>query len=205
MPQTFFDSPATYGLIFLIAVVSGYAFTVDINVNNKLDLDIGRILNQKQYYRLITSGLVHADSVHFLFNMVTLYFFGPLVEYALGLVPFLILYFGSELAANFLTLYLKRRQIGYASLGASGAICGVVLSSCLFAPFNKIYVMMLPIGIPAFIYGICYIGYSMFQVQSDARDGTAHEAHLGGAIAGLVLTVLFEPRVIGSFLAHFGV
>ena len=204
MPQ-FFDSPGTYGLIFLIAVVSGYAFTVDININNKLDLDIGRIFNQKQYYRIFTSGLIHADPVHLLFNLVTLYFFGPYVEYALGLIPFLILYFGSELAANGLTLYLKRRQIGYASLGASGAICGVVLSSCLFAPFNKIYVMMLPIGIPAFIYGLCYIGYSMFQVGSDVRDGTAHEAHLGGALAGLVLTVLFEPRVIGSFLAHFGV
>jgi membrane associated rhomboid family serine protease len=203
--QQFFDFPATYGLIFLIAVVSGYAFTVDTNLNNKLDLDVGRIVNQKQYYRLLTSGLVHADPVHFLFNMVTLYFFGPFVEYALGLVPYLLLYLGSELAANFLTLYLKRNQLGYSSLGASGAICGVVLSSCLFAPFNKIYVMMFPIGIPAFIYGICYIGFSMFQVQSGVRDGTAHEAHLGGALAGLALTVLFEPRVIGHFLAQFGV
>ena len=106
MPQ-FFDSPGTYGLIFLIAVVSGYAFTVDMNINNKLDLDIGRVLNQKQYYRIFTSGLIHADPVHLLFNLVTLYFFGPYVEYALGLVPFLILYFGSELAANGLTLFLK--------------------------------------------------------------------------------------------------
>ena len=65
--------------------------------------------------------------------------------------------------------------------------------------------MMFPIGIPAFIYGICYIGYSSFQVHANVRDGTAHEAHLGGAIAGLLLTVLFEPGVIGQFLAHFGV
>jgi len=199
------DFPATYGLIFLIAVISGYAFTVDMTINNKLDLDVPRVLHQKQYYRILTSGLVHADPVHFLFNMVTLYSFGPYVEYALGLAPFLLLYLGSELAANFLTLYLKRNVAGYASLGASGAICGVVLSSCLFAPFSKIYVMMIPIGIPAFIYGLCYIGYSMFQVQSNVRDGTAHEAHLGGALAGLVLTVLFEPRVIGHFLANFGV
>jgi membrane associated rhomboid family serine protease len=203
MLQTF-DYPATYGLIFLIAVVSGYAFTVDININNKLDLDISRIMDQKQYYRILTSGLVHADPVHFLFNVVTLYSFGPHVEYALGLVPFLLLYIGSELAANFLTLYLKRNQPGYASLGASGAICGVVLSSCLFAPFSKIYIYFFPIGIPAIIYGICYIGYSSFQVQSGTRDGTAHEAHLGGALAGLALTVLFEPGVVGNFLAYFG-
>jgi membrane associated rhomboid family serine protease len=204
MPD-FFDFPGTYGLIFLIAVVSGYAFTIDININNKLDLDVSRVLDQKQYYRILTSGLVHADPVHFLFNVMTLYFFGRYVELYLGLIPFLILYVGSELAANLLTLFLKRNTPGYASLGASGAICGVVLSSCLFAPFNKIYVMFVPIGIPAFIYGLCYIGYSMFQVQSGARDGTAHEAHLGGALAGLVLTVLFQPSVVGSFLAHFGV
>jgi membrane associated rhomboid family serine protease len=202
--EQFFDYPATYGLIFLIAIITGYALNVDLNLNNRLDLDVGRVLHQKQYYRLVTSGFVHADPMHFLFNVITLYSFGPFVESALGLIPFLVLYFGSELAANVLTLYLKQRSPGYSSLGASGAICGVVLSACLFSPFSKLYIMFVPIGIPAFIYGICYIGYSMFQVQSNARDGTAHEAHLGGALAGLAITVMFQPYVVQSFLAHFG-
>jgi len=196
--------PATYILIAISALVSGYAFTVDRNINNRFDLDVGRVLGRGEWYRLITSGFVHADPIHLLFNMFTLYFFGRLVEYQLGTVPFVILYFGSELAANLLTLALKRWQRGYSSLGASGAVSGVLLSGCLFQPFSKIYIMPLPIGIPAFIYAICYIGYSTFQVRDNARDGIAHEAHLGGALAGIVLTVLFQPTVLQTFMAHFG-
>ncbi len=201
----FFNPPITHILIFLNVLISGYAFTVDHNLNHRFDLDVGRVLGKREYYRLISSGFVHADPMHFFVNMFTLYMFGRFVEQVLGPVPFLILYFGSELAANLLTLVLKRAQRGYSSLGASGAICGVMLSFCLFRPFDKIYVMLLPIGIPAFIYGICYVGYSMFQVQGDARDGIAHEAHLGGALAGLVITALFQPGVLGVFLRHFGV
>jgi len=196
--------PATYALMALSIVISGYAFTVDRNINNRLDLDIGRVLGRGEWYRLITSGFVHADPIHLLFNMVTLYFFGRMVEYYLGTWPFVILYFGSELAANLLTLALKRSQRGYASLGASGAISGVLLSGCLFQPFSKILIMPIPIGIPAFIYAIFYIGYSTFQVRDGVRDGIAHEAHLGGALAGILLTVLFQPDVLQSFLAHFG-
>ena len=201
---TLFNPPATFVLILINCIVSGYAFTVDRNLNNQLDLDVRRVLDHKEYYRLMTSGFVHGDPIHLLFNMFTLYVFGRVVENILGTVPFLILYFGSELAANVLTLVLKRAQRGYASLGASGAVCGVVLSYCLFQPLAKIFIMPFPIGIPAFIYGICYIGYSSFQVRENVRDGTAHEAHLGGALAGLLLTVFFQPEALSVFLHHFG-
>ena len=200
----FLNPPATHILILLNVIISGYAFYVDHNLNNRFDLDVGRVLGRRELYRLITSGFVHADPVHFLVNMFTLYMFGRVVEQIMGTVPFLILYFGSELAANLLTLALKRLQRGYSSLGASGAICGVVLSYCLFQPLAKIYIMPFPFGIPAFIYGVCYIGYSMFAVQGDARDGIAHEAHLGGAVAGLLITTLFHPGILGQFLGHFG-
>lgn len=198
------ESPATYALLIVNILVSGYAFTVDRNLNNQFDLDVGRVLNRKEYYRLITSGFVHGDPIHLLFNMYTLYAFGPIVESYMGLIPFLILYFGSELAANGLTLVLKRWQRGYSSLGASGAICGVLLSFCVFQPFAKITIFPLPIGIPAFIYAVFYIGYSSFQVRDDARDGIAHEAHLGGALAGILLTVLFRPDALAVLMSHFG-
>lgn len=199
----FQEAPATVALMALSIVISGYAFTVDSKLNNRFALDIGRVLGRKEYYRMITSGFVHADPIHLLFNMVTLYFFGRYVEAVLGTGPFLVLYFGSELAANGLTLWLKRWQRGYSSLGASGAVCGVMLSFCLFAPFQKIYIMLFPVGIPAFIYAICYIGYSTFQVREDVRDGIAHEAHLGGSLAGIVITLLFDPGALPIFLAHF--
>ena len=80
----------------------------------------------------------------------------------------------------------------------------MVLSYCLFQPLAKIYVMPFPIGIPAFIYGVCYVGYSMFAVRGDMRDGIAHEAHLGGALAGVLLTIFFEPQALAIFLHHFG-
>jgi len=196
--------PATYALMALSIIISGYAFTVDSGLNDRFDLDIGRILRNHEWYRLITSGFVHANQFHLLFNMVTLYFFGRLVESYLGTWPFVILYFGSELAANLLTLALKRWQRGYSSLGASGAISGVLLSGCLFQPFSKIFIMPIPIGIPAFIYAVFYIGYSTFQVRDDVRDGIAHEAHLGGALAGIVFTLLFQPGVLQTFVAQFG-
>ena len=198
------EAPATYALLIINILVSGYAFTVDRNLNNQFDLDVGRVLSRREYYRLITSGFVHGDPIHLLFNMYTLYVFGPVVESYMGLIPFLILYFGSELAANGLTLVLKRWQRGYSSLGASGAICGVLLSFCVFQPFSKITIFPLPIGIPAFIYAVFYIGYSSFQVRDDARDGIAHEAHLGGALAGIVLTLLLRPDALAVLISHFG-
>jgi len=197
------QAPATFVLIAINVLVSGYALMADTRLNDRLDLDIARILKSGEWYRMITSGFVHANPTHLLFNMLTLYFFGPVVEAYLGTAPFLILYFGCELAANGLTLLLKRWQRGYSSLGASGAISGVLLSSCMFQPFSKIYLMFIPIGIPAFIYAICYIGYSSFQVAEDSRDGTAHEAHLGGALAGIAFTILFQPTVLQRVLSHF--
>ena len=195
--------PATLILLALSIAVSGYALAVDRNLNNQLDLDVGRILGRGEWYRMVTSGFVHGDLMHLLFNMYTLYAFGPIVETILGTWPFVVLYFGSELAANALTLVLKRWQRGYASLGASGAICGVLLSFCVFEPFARIGIIFLPIQIPAFIFAICYIGYSTFQVRSDVRDGTAHEAHLGGALAGIAFTLLFRPDALQVLFAHF--
>ena len=197
-------APATYALILINVIVTGYDFFIDNRLNDRFDLDVDRVLRKGEWYRLITSGFIHGNQIHILFNMVTLYFFGPVVEAYLGIGPFLILYFGSELAANALTLLVKRGQRGYSSLGASGAISGVLLSACLFQPFNKIFIMPIPIGIPAIIYAIGYIGYSTFQVAEDTRDGTAHEAHLGGALAGIAFTLLFQPDVLHSFLAQFG-
>ena len=84
------EAPATYALLIVNILVSGYAFTVDRNLNNQFDLDVGRVLSRREYYRLITSGFVHGDPIHLLFNMYTLYVFGPVVESYMGLIPFLI-------------------------------------------------------------------------------------------------------------------
>jgi membrane associated rhomboid family serine protease len=110
---------------------------------------------------------------------------------------------GCELAANLLTLALKRGIRTYRSLGASGAISGVVLSFCLFEPMAKIFIMFIPVGVPAFLYAIFYILYSTYAMRDDLRGSIAHEAHLGGAIAGIVLTLILRPDALGMFLSNF--
>lgn len=198
-------TPVTYVMLFINILVSGYAFYVDNDLTDRLEFNVDRILRRGQWYRMITSGFVHADPLHFLFNTITLFFFGPAVEMILGSPGFLVLYLGAELGSSILTLLLKREQRNYRSLGASGAISGVVLSFCLFDPLARIYVMMIPIAIPAFLYAVFYIAYSMYAMRDDLRGGVAHEAHLGGALTGLVITILLRPEALTMFMSHFRV
>ena len=159
------------------------------------------IRQRQQWYRFITAALVHVALWHLAFNMVTLYFFGPALELRLGSRSFLILYMGSALAAHWLTYVLRRNQPSYMAVGASGAISGVLLGYCLFEPLSRIYFFgVLPI--PAVGFAVGFIVFSVIAMRSGKR--IAHEAHLGGAIGGVILTVVLEPEVVGIFLRHFG-
>lgn len=136
--------------------------------------------------------------------MITLYFFGPVLEIILGPTDFLLIYFGSLVVAH-LFLYGKYKDDPeYAAVGASGAISGVIFGFCLFFPFEKIYLFLIPIGIPAFLFAVGFAAYSYHASNQPPGKGIfgriAHEAHLGGAVGGLVLTVLLEPRVLPGLL-----
>lgn len=203
------ETPITLILLLLNVLVSGYALLGNQDVIQRFSFRPTLILGSRQYYRLITAGFVHVGFGHLLFNMITLYFFGPPMEMILGSVPFLGLYFGSELAAHGLSLVLQRNNPHYAAIGASGAISGVLFGYCLFRPFDSIYVMLIPIGIPAILFAVGYVVLSMYAMQH-GRDrgvsgGIAHEAHLGGAVGGLILTILLEPRVVPHFLEQIGI
>jgi membrane associated rhomboid family serine protease len=160
------------------------------------------IMRHGRWYQLITSAFLHADLGHLFLNMMTLYFFGPLVEHALPGWRYLALYLGSTLAGSVWTLLAHHREPNYRALGASGAISGVVFSFVLFQPLAKIYIFLIPIGIPAFLYAIAYVLFSIFGMRRQlGRIG--HEAHLGGALGGLLLTLLLRPDSLGIFLSHF--
>ncbi|MEX0748047.1 MAG: rhomboid family intramembrane serine protease, partial [Rhodothermales bacterium] len=122
---------------------------------------------------------------------------------------FLILYFGSELAAHGLSLFLHRDRADYAAVGASGAVSGVLFGFCLFEPFEKIYIFFIPIGIPAILFAVLYVLVSMYAMrhaqEGGMTGGIAHEAHLGGAVGGLLLTILLEPRSLELFLNQIGI
>lgn len=203
--MNFSDTPATLLLLLVNVLVSGYALFGDQGLIDRLSFRPQRILREREYYRLITAGFVHVGLWHLAFNMITLYFFGPFMERILGTVSFVILYFGSELAAHGLSLFLHRNNPSYAAIGASGAISGVLFGFCLFQPFTTIFIYFIPA--PAILFAVGYVALSIFAMrgrESGMTGGIAHEAHLGGALGGLLITVLLEPRVIPHFLGQIG-
>lgn len=151
---------------------------------------------------LITSGFIHADFPHLLFNMMSYYFFAFPLQSRIGADKFMIIYLGSLIIANLVTTISNRNDSSYLSLGASGAVSGIIFSMILFAPMTKFYIFILPIGIPAFIYGLIYVGFSYY-ASTQRYDNINHLAHLWGAIAGLVLTIALVPDSVESFINGF--
>jgi membrane associated rhomboid family serine protease len=159
------------------------------------------IERKKEYYRLVTYGLIHADGMHLLFNMMTLFFFGramePLFTEILGTFGFGLFYLGG-LIISILPTYLKnRRNSNYHSLGASGAVSAVLFAYVLWSPWSRILVWFVPV--PAIIYAVLYVGYSIYMDQR-GQGNINHSAHLWGAAYGVVFTVLAYPPVLTRFL-----
>ena len=188
-------APATYALIIANLIASIYGLKFDRSFIGSYAFNVGALVNAKQHYRVFTSSFLHGDFFHLLFNMMTLFFFGPPVEELLGTDGFLVVYFGAVLASGIVSFYVNRENLTYTSLGASDGISGVLLSFCLFAPLYPIYFFLIPIPIPAILYGV---GYLLISANMMGRYGgrTAHEAHFAGAVAGVVLTVLMMPQVV---------
>lgn len=154
-----------------------------------------------QWHRLLSYGFVHGDGQHLLFNMVTLYFFGGLIErsYAgyLGPIGFVGFYL-SALLVSILPTYLRHRHdAGYRSLGASGAVAAVLFAFILISPWSLIIVFIVPV--PAIVYAVLYVGYSVW-AERRGQDNVNHSAHLWGAGYGVLFSLVMEPRILGLFL-----
>lgn len=161
---------------------------------------------KKQYDRLLTHGFIHADFQHLLFNMITLYFFGRLVEQVfvprVGHLGFVLFYLSAIVVAILPTYAQHRHDANYRSLGASGAVSAVLFAFILMQPWSMIYVFFLPM--PAIVYAVLYVGYSIWK-DHHGGDNINHSAHLWGAAYGVMCILLVDPDVLGSFmekLAH---
>ena len=156
----------------------------------------------RQYDRLLTHGFVHADMTHLLFNMITLFFFGRMIEPVfagrIGAAGFAAFYLSAIVMAIMPTYFRHRHDRNYRSLGASGAVSAVLFSYILFAPWTLIFVMFIPV--PAIVYAVAYIGYSIW-MDRRGGDNVNHSAHLWGAAYGVMFTLLLEPRVFQHFLS----
>jgi membrane associated rhomboid family serine protease len=160
-------------------------------------------LRRKQYDTVISSGFVHADVMHLIFNMMTFYFFGFALERRIGTVHFVLLYLAGLIVSHAGTYYKHRNDPDYASLGASGAISAILFAAILFFPNQSLYIIPIPVPIPAPLFAIGYLAYTWW-ASKHPHGRINHDAHLGGAITGLIYVLLVEPRaytyLFGSIL-----
>ncbi|HRE78956.1 MAG TPA: rhomboid family intramembrane serine protease [Flavobacterium sp.] len=180
-------------IIVANALISFKAFD-DQFFFRKYEFHIGSI-RSGEHLRMITSAFLHVDIGHLAFNMLTLYFFAPTVIAFLGVPSFLMVYFGSLLCGSLLTLQFHKNEYHYRAVGASGAVTGILYAAILLRPDMNLYLFFIPIPIPAYIFGIGYLLYSIYGMKS-RKDNIGHTAHFGGAIGGYLITLSKEPQML---------
>ncbi|SEW32716.1 rhomboid family protein [Chitinophaga arvensicola] len=167
---------------------------------NKYAFEVERIRLFREYRRLLTSGFLHVSWKHLLFNMASLLAFSFLLETNLTATAFAIIYFGSLIGGNLLSLYVHRRENDYSAVGASGAICGVIFAAVAMYPDRGVDVGGL-FSVPGWVYGLGYLLLAIYGIRS-RRDNIGHDAHLGGAMVGILIALFIEP---GTLRENFAV
>lgn len=195
--------PATFYIIAANVIVSLgalYLFPKFLEIGY---LKPYRTVRENSWYELLTSGFLHANLGHLFVNMFTLYFFGPVMERVLGSGYFSGLYITGLIVAGIPSVIKFKDDPNYATLGASGAVGSVLFAFIFLFPMEKIYLMLIPIPIPAFVFAIFYLIYSMYASKQE-RGKINHEAHIAGALWGIIYLVIFVPNTIDHFLTIFG-
>jgi len=182
------DMPLVLIILILANVLVSYKGITDTSFFRKYEFHIGSIRAGEQY-RMFTSAFLHADYMHLGFNMLTLYFFAPLVIYSLGVVGFLLVYVVSMACGSLLTLYFHKNEYSYRAIGASGAVMGVLFASILINPYMSINF------IPGYIFGIIYLLFTIYGMKTKAGN-IGHTAHFGGAIGGFIITLTRMPHLL---------
>ena len=196
------NSPVASFLLALTAVTSLYALFQDEALQRALMMHPYSVVRQRRYHTLITSGFVHADIGHLLFNMITFYFFAFPLEQFMGHGRFLALYVVALVLSDVPTVIRKRDDPSYFSLGASGAVTAALFSCIVYQPQARIFLMMIPIGIPAPLFAVAYIAFSIYAARNP-RSHINHEAHLWGAVTGLLMTLILDPAAYRNVAALF--
>ena len=175
-------------LILVTAFVSYRGFK-DHSFFGKYEFGVDKVRLYKDYKRLVTSGFLHVNWMHLIFNMLGVYFFAGSLIAMLGPLPFLLIYFASLVGGNLLSLIVYKNQGDYTSVGASGAVNGAIFATIALNP--GINIMFLP----GWLFGILYIAITIYGVRSK-RDNIGHEAHLGGAIIGMLVAIALQPSAL---------
>lgn len=176
--------------IVITVLISMAAFNNEA-LANKLILWPRYMDSPQEYYRLLSSGFIHADWNHLIFNMISLYFIGSSAEYILG-IGFLTLYLTGIIISSLPSFLKHRNNSYYRSLGASGGVASVMFFFIYFKPWNKLYIIFLPIGIPAIIFGVLYLIYEAYMAKKGGGYMN-HDAHFWGAVYGLAYALVIDP------------
>ncbi len=160
---------------------------------------VNKVLHDKEYRRLFISGFLHADWGHLLFNMLSFYSFSDNLETYLGPVKFLAIYFASLVGGDILALSIHKNHGTYRAVGASGAVCGIIFAAIAMFPGIEIGFLFIPVPIPGWVFGIGYALYTIYGIRSNLGN-IGHEAHLGGAIIGLITAVILVPESLQTNL-----
>src|SRR5690606_37649089 len=157
----------------------------------------------RRRYTLVTSGFAHADVPHLLFNMITFFFFGRPLERLLGTPKFVVLYALGLVLSPLISLARHRNCPSYATLGASGAVSAVVFAFIMYFPPQSMILFPVPIPIPAWLFAIAYLAYSIWSSRN-SMNRINHDAHLAGALTGIVFVAVTDPYVVLRLLRMFG-
>lgn len=206
--QYLVETPVASLIFALTLVTSFYAFS-NAEIYSKFMLNPYSIArNKRKYYTIFTSGLIHKDMMHLLFNMITFYYFAFTLEKIMvaqsgfmGHVFFAGLYIISLVLSDIPTILQNKDNPHYFSLGASGAISAVLFSFILFYPKMTLGIFMI-IPMPAYLFAFLFLGYCVWAARQ-GQGGINHHAHLFGALTGLLLTILIYPWILSHFIAQF--
>lgn len=188
---------ATIIIIAANVIISLKGFN-DISFFEKYKFNIAGIRRGEQI-RMFSSAFLHADFSHLLFNMLTLYFFANVVIASVGVTYFVIIYVASLLMGNLVSFYFHKDEPHYSAIGASGAVMGILYSAILFFPNMGLYLFFIPIAIPAWLFGMAYLLYSIYGMKRRLGN-IGHDAHIGGAVGGYILTLAFAPSLFQTSL-----
>jgi membrane associated rhomboid family serine protease len=183
-------TPASMVIIGLIVIVSFLALRVSPQILRRNLLRPYWMLRERTYDTIVTSGFIHGDFGHLFFNCLTLYFFGPGLEARIGTTRFVLLYSIGLIVSSLGTVYKQRNNPDYSALGASGAILAVLFAFIVYYPTNMLY-LYFAIPVPAVLFAFGYLAYSWW-ASKHKRDNINHDAHLDGALTGLIFVGLTD-------------
>src|ERR1700754_3698361 len=192
------------GIIGLILIIANFAISYKGFTNeaffDRYKFEVDKILINKDYKRLVTSGFLHVSWIHLIFNMLSLYIFSGMIESTLGIFQFVFIYFASLIGGELLSLLIHKNHGDYSSVGASGAVCGVMFAAVAIYPDMNIGFFLIPISIPAWIYALVFVLISIYGIRSQ-KNNIGHDAHLGGALVGMILALIMNPSAL---MANYG-